>query len=69
MNADLLVQFLILLISRADEIGTLLQRAKSEGRDITEEEIDSLVSKDDLARELLQKEIDDRKSKPPQEPT
>jgi hypothetical protein len=49
MAIDLVLQ----LLDRATEIGALISRAKGEGRDITQAEIDSLVSADDAAKAKL----------------
>lgn len=50
-NAAVAVSLILGLLDRATAIGTLLQRAQTEGRDVTDEEIDQLVADDDRARE------------------
>jgi len=42
MNADLVLTLLIQGITHANELATLYQKARSEGRDVTQEELDSL---------------------------
>jgi hypothetical protein len=58
MNADLIVQLLILAISKADAFARLLAVAKAEGRDVSDAELNSLASQDDIARAKLQADID-----------
>lgn len=61
MNAQLAVSLLIQLLSQADQIAKLLQLAKSEGRDVTDAELDALVAGDDAAKKALQDAIDAKK--------
>lgn len=56
-NIDVLLQLLISLLGQANGITELLQRAQSEGRDVTEAELDTLAAKDDDARLRLQDAI------------
>jgi hypothetical protein len=49
-NADLVLVTLISLVDRAATVGALLQKAKAEGRDITDAELDQLASEDDAER-------------------
>lgn len=59
MNATLLaIQLLMGLLDRAQAISTLLNKAKAEGRDVTDAEIDELAAGDDAARAVLQAAID-----------
>lgn len=53
MNAELAIQLLIALVNQAGTITALLQRAKDEGRDVTDAELDALRTEDDAARALL----------------
>lgn len=57
MNAQALTQLLIVAIQHADALGRLLAKAQSEGRDVTKEELDALVSADAAARQRLQDAI------------
>jgi len=57
MNAALAIQLLLGLLDRASAIGDLLKKAKDEGRDLTEAEIDKLVEEDDAAKEALEEAI------------
>ena len=52
MGAGTTVAFEVLfgLLDRAQAIGALLAQAKSENRDITQAELDALVTADDIAR-------------------
>ena len=43
---------------RLQAVSTLLQRARAEGRDLTDEELASVVATDDEARAKLQAAID-----------
>lgn len=52
-NATLLIELAIILTTRLQEIQLLFQRAQSEGRDITEEELNEFRSKDDVSAKLL----------------
>ena len=47
------LEILFGLIDRAQAIGTLLTQARAEGRDITQAELDALVTADDIARAAL----------------
>lgn len=58
MNADLVLQLLITALANADKIGKLLQRARGEQRDVTDEELVNLLNADDVARKALQAVID-----------
>lgn len=52
-NAAILVQVLFGLVDRAAEIKAVLQTAQSEGRDVSEAELDTLFAGDDAARAAL----------------
>jgi RNA:NAD 2'-phosphotransferase (TPT1/KptA family) len=58
MNVDLLLTLLITALSRAGEITALIDRARKEGRDVTDAELDALVADDNQARADLQAAID-----------
>jgi hypothetical protein len=60
-NAALAIQLLISLLDRAGQIGTLLNRAAAEKRDVTTAELDALAVADDDARARLQDAIDKAK--------
>jgi hypothetical protein len=46
------------LTTRLQGVSAMLQKAQAEGRDLTEAELQSLMSADDVARVRLQKAID-----------
>lgn len=52
-NSALILELLILFTSRLQSLQLLLQKAQAEGRDISKEELDSLVAEDDTARAEL----------------
>ncbi len=53
MGAELVITLLLGLLDRATQITTLIQTARTEGRDITPAELDALVEKDNVARKAL----------------
>ncbi len=53
MNTDLVISLLIALATHAGEISALLTRAKAEGRDITDAELQAVFDADALARARL----------------
>lgn len=57
LAADLLSSA-IELTARLQQVNALLAKARSEGRDITEAELESVVTIDDAAKARLQKAID-----------
>jgi hypothetical protein len=63
LNAELLVTLILGLVDRAASIGALLNKAKSEGRDITSEEIDAEFAKEAVARAELQAAVDAARAK------
>jgi hypothetical protein len=65
MTIDLLLTLMIQMMSRAAEFGALITKARSEGRDVTEAELDALAANDDLMRAELQKAINEAKAKQP----
>ena len=62
MNIDLALTLIIQLLNRSGEISALIAKARGEGRDITEAELDALVSADDLARAELEAAIAARRA-------
>ena len=52
-NALLLLNVLIPLLDKANQIGVLLAKAHAEGRDVTDAELDALVAGDDAAKAAL----------------
>lgn len=57
MNAALAIQLLLQLLSQAQSLGTVIKRAREEGRDVTDEELDELAALDDSVRDALRAEI------------
>lgn len=57
-----LVTLLLQYSDQITKIGTLLAQAHSEGRDVTEAELDALFGDDDAARDALDKAIADRRA-------
>jgi len=57
-NALLITQLLLQAATQVQQFGGLLAKAQSENRDVTTEEVDDCVLKDDAARVRLQKLID-----------
>jgi hypothetical protein len=53
MNSSALVTLLLGLIDRAATISAVIQKARSENRDVTAAELDSLVVEDMVARQKL----------------
>ena len=64
-NALLLLNVLVPLLQQVNSIGLLLQKAHAEGRDITDAELDSLVSADDVVKASLAAAIAKARSTPP----
>ncbi len=52
-NITLALQLLISLTAQAQQLSLLLQKAQNEGRDVTEEELNALVSDDEVAKAAL----------------
>lgn len=50
-NAAILVQLVLGLIDRAAAYGALLNKARAEGRDVSDAELDGLASDDDAWRQ------------------
>jgi len=64
VNVDLLLSLLIALATHAGEISSLITRAKLEGRDVTEAELQTILDADNLARAKLTVAIAAARSKP-----
>jgi hypothetical protein len=62
-NALIITQLLLQAATQVQQYGAVLAKAQSEGRDVTDEELDELASKDDAARIRLQQHIDTAKGK------
>lgn len=62
MGVELALGLLFGLIDRAAQIQQLIQTAKSEGRDISEAELNALQAADDAARQKLQEAIANAKA-------
>ncbi len=58
MGTDLALTLLIAALNHAAEIGALISKARLEGRDISDAELDTLVAADAAARAKLQAAID-----------
>lgn len=61
-NAIALIALLLQYSDKISEIGALLTKAQTEGRDVTAAELDALFGEDDAARAALQAAIDAAKS-------
>lgn len=57
-NALIATQLLIQALTQAQAFSAVLAKAHTEGRDVTDEELDELAAKDDAARLRLQQQID-----------
>ena len=53
MNAAALITLLLGLLDRASQIGALIAKARTEGRDVSIAELDALVALDKVARQDL----------------
>lgn len=58
MNTQLAVQLLLIALQNTAAIGALIDKARAEGRDITDVEINDLTAADGAARKALQDAID-----------
>lgn len=61
-NVAILLNLIIDLSDRFHEVSNLLKKAREEGRDVTEDELNSLRAKDDASRDRLQKLIDEKRA-------
>lgn len=57
VNLAVILELLISLTTRVQDLAKLLRTAQAEGRDITAEELDALVADDDIARAALEAAI------------
>ena len=64
MNAALVIQLVLSLIDRAAAISALLTKAKSENRDVSDDELNALFANDDAAKAALDAAIAAARSKP-----
>lgn len=62
MNIDLALTLIITLLNRSSEISALIQKARGEGRDLTNAELDGLVTADDVARADLEAAIAEKRA-------
>ena len=62
MDVATAIGLLLALIDRTAQIGALIAKAQSEGRDITSAELNTLVAADDAAKKELQDAIAKAKS-------
>ena len=53
MNAALAVQLLLGLLQQSQTIGNLILAAQSAGRDLTDDELNSIIAADDAAKAAL----------------
>jgi len=53
MGIDALITLVLGLLDRASTIGAMITTARSEGRDVTQAELDALVATDKIARQDL----------------
>jgi len=51
------LNLLLQILTQAQGLTALIQKARAEGRDVSEDELDSLVEADDAARVALDAEI------------
>jgi hypothetical protein len=58
-NVLLAIALLLQLTEQAAKIGAVIQRAQSEGRDLTLEELKELQAADDISRQRLENAIKD----------
>lgn len=63
-GTEIAVQLLITALSHANELGQLIQTARSEGRDVSEAELDGLRAKYSVARAALLADIDKARTTP-----
>lgn len=64
MGAAEVISLLLALLDRASAIGALIGKAQSEGRDVTEVEIDTIIAADDAAKTALEAAIARRRAAP-----
>lgn len=58
MNTQIAINLLLIALQNTAAIGALIDKVRAEGRDITTEELEALISADAAARKVLQDAID-----------
>lgn len=58
MNADLVLELMLLALNQAAKMGAMISQARAEGRDISDAELDGLRAADDAAKLKFQARID-----------
>lgn len=66
-NIILILDLIISLTDRVASLSSLIKKARAEGRDVTEEEIQALVVDDDAAKKALDEAIAKAKAEAPPE--
>lgn len=64
MNADLVLQLLILAVSKADDLAALYAKAKAENRDVSDDEVTALATAADASAKALQDWINSKSGGP-----
>ena len=62
MGTDLAITLMLAFLDRAAAYGALISKARAEGRDVTDAELDELAREDDAARADLVAAIAKRKA-------
>lgn len=62
MNIEIAMQLILALLNRMAQIGAMIAKARAEGRDISDAELDGLRAADDTAKLKLQQHIDAARS-------
>jgi hypothetical protein len=57
MGTDMAITLLLGLLDRAAAWGAVISKARDEGRELTEAEVDAFASADDAAKEALEEAI------------
>lgn len=57
MKVDLAIQLMLAALNSASKLGTLIQNARAQGRDVTDAELAGLRAEDDAAKAALDAEI------------
>jgi hypothetical protein len=63
-NSEIVLQALILFVSKAEALGALYRKAKAENRDVSDAELDALSAQANSSGDALQAWIDAKKSQP-----
>ena len=61
MNTDTAITAMLALLNQAASWGALVAQARTEGRDVSDAELNSLAAKDDAARTALEAAIKKRR--------